>query len=103
MVAQCQKTFGAPPSLVVCADVSCSAALIQPLVDALADLRRLLPPGSKALVCHEAREAAVDERFEAALAAAAFQLEVLRVPEDIAAQNARLRMWHVPLSPMCVT
>jgi hypothetical protein len=97
VVAQCRATFGAPPSLVVCADVSCSAALIQPLVDALVDLRRLLPAGSKALVCHEAREAAVDERFEAALALAALPLEMVRIPEEIAAHNSRLRMWHISL------
>ena len=81
--------------MVVCADLSCSALLIQPLVDSLAAMRGLLPGGASAIVCHEAREAAVDAAFEAALAKAELSLEVLPVPPEV--DNQRLRMWRIPL------
>ena len=96
VVDECRTRFGAPPSLVVCADLSCSALLIQPLVDALVALRSLLPSGASAIVCHEAREAAVDAAFEAALATAEMRLEVLPVPLELD-NNKRLRMWKIPL------
>jgi hypothetical protein len=89
----------AQPSLILIADLSCSAALIQPLVDSIAELKACgrLPAHAKALVCHEAREPEVDAKFEAALCAAGLALQPVSLPAE-AKENSRLRMWSIPLA-----
>ena len=93
---------GALPTLVLVADVSCSAALIQPLVASLVALRARLPSGAIALMAHEKREAKVDAALEAALDAAKLKREPIEIPSgvqsDADAKRARLRLWRVPLT-----
>ena len=94
---------GALPTLVLVADVSCSGALIQPLVASLVALRARLPSGAIALMAHEKREAKVDAALEAALDAANLKREPIEIPSgvqsDADAKRARLRLWRVPLTP----
>ena len=66
-----------PPSLVLCADVTCSAALVVPVVDALAALLRAGPPSASAVLVHEKREAAVDAALRSALDTAGLKHEML--------------------------
>ena len=93
---------GALPTLVLVADVSCSAALIQPLVASLVALRARLPSGAIALMAHEKREAKVDAALEAALDAAKLKREPIEIPSgvqsDVDAKRARLCLWRVPLT-----
>lgn len=64
----CMGSFGmAQPTVVLMADVSCSADLIGPMVMMLEVLRAVLPSYSEALVVHECREKAVDEALMQAL------------------------------------
>ena len=95
VVDECASRLGARPELVLVADLSCSAALVQPLVDALSELRRMLPSSASAILCHEAREAAVDANLEEALAKAGLEVCRLKVPEEVT--NPRLCMWNIPL------
>ncbi len=93
---------GALPTLVLVADVSCSAALIQPLVASLVALRARLPSGAIALMAHEKREAKVDTALEAAFDAAKLKREPIEIPSgvqsDADAKRARLRLWRVSLT-----
>lgn len=93
---------GALPTLVLVADVSCSGALIQPLVASLVALRARLPSGAIALMAHEKREAKVDAALEAALDAAKLKREPIEIPSgvqsDVDAKRARLCLWRVPLT-----
>ena len=115
LVEACVVQAGAPPSLVLVADLSCSAALIQPLVDSLVALGASLLPGAVAIVAHERREAKVDSALAEAIALAGLIAEPLRVPEHLLAPpvpadakkkqkkkgelpaTSRLQMWRVQL------
>ena len=83
LVEACVAQAGAPPSLVLVADLSCSAALIQPLVDSLVALGACLQPGAVAIVAHERREGKVDAALSEAMARARLVAEPLRVPEHL--------------------
>lgn len=102
LVKECVARTGAAPSLVLVADVSCSAALIQPLVNTLVALRALLPRGAIALMAHERREAKVDSHLEVAMEAAELRREPLAIPSGVQsdedAARGRLRLWRLPLS-----
>ena len=88
--------LGALPSLVLIADLSCSAALIRPLVSSLVELRAALPRGSAALLAHEDREPEVDKNFERMMHAAGLVMQPIELAGE-ASSNSRLRMWRVPL------
>ena len=79
VVAAIREAGGPAPMLVLVADVSCSASLIQPLVEALCALRSLLPAGAVALLAHERREGAVDESLRHALAEAKLVAEEVQL------------------------
>ena len=80
-----------PPSLVLCADVTCSAALVEPVVAALAALLRAGAPSAEALLVHEKREAAVDAALLSALDMAGLKHEKLP-------QAAEGKLWLMVVS-----
>ena len=109
LVEQCVEHGGSPPSLVLVADLSCSALLVQPLVDSLVALRALMRPGAIALLAHEKREPKVDTSLSVALAKAGLVAEPMRIPDHLTqaspavgkakggTKGPRLQLWRIPL------